>query len=196
MYVRAVKKNGNSHYLPCIVMAHANQTAVNFKDETMTLYGGAQFAKQLVEEGETIFLNITPPKPSIPGRSYAAVGPNIHAYLNQSGGCFSGRSPVVMADGSLRRLDSLVKGDKVLGGHSVVVLIKYTGFSGHLVRFGDYSFSSDQSGRRKELAVPYKRSRTGFSICIQWACVQFGFGERWGLCYSGRHSMCDVGAWP
>jgi len=121
------------HYLPCVVMAHRDQIAVNFKDAAMALYGGEQFAKRLVRQGEEIFLRITPPAPSIPG-----IGAHsMVRYMDASGGCLSGRSPVAMANGSTKRMDELVQGDAVLGGGRVAVLVMYTEFKGRLVRLGE-----------------------------------------------------------
>jgi hypothetical protein len=49
---------------------------------------------------------------------------NIAAYMDNSGPCFAGGGLVAMHDGTRRRVDGLLKGDVVLGGHTVVCVVR------------------------------------------------------------------------
>jgi hypothetical protein len=103
------------HYLPSLARAHLLQQCNNFKDPGIQFYGGVIF-KELRDKIEDIFVKLPPPKPSKNSNYGGGGGSNLSsmsAYYNASGGCIAGECLVSMADGSQKRVDQIVKGDKV-----------------------------------------------------------------------------------
>ena len=111
------------HYLPSVISAHRNQVCNNFKDQAIQGFGGEAFREHQARL-EKIFLSIPPPACSIvPAASrsyygsggvsatYSSVTPvDMSAYLNASGGCFSGLNKVNTPGGS-RLVRDVKKGD-------------------------------------------------------------------------------------
>jgi hypothetical protein len=58
-------KKWGIHYFYALKIAHANEMCSNFKDPGLQLYGGQLF-KNLQNTMDTVFINLPPPKPSIP----------------------------------------------------------------------------------------------------------------------------------
>eukprot|EP01104_Vermistella_antarctica_P019788 TRINITY_DN799_c0_g3_i2.p1 TRINITY_DN799_c0_g3~~TRINITY_DN799_c0_g3_i2.p1 ORF type:complete len:730 (-),score=183.45 TRINITY_DN799_c0_g3_i2:555-2744(-) len=109
------------HYIPSIVRAHQLQECNNFKDPGVQNYGGDLFTS-LRDEADDIFVKLPPPKPSKPVTKNTKTIRNMSRYHTASGGCFAGHNLATMADGSLKRLDQIRKGDKVLGGDVLCVV--------------------------------------------------------------------------
>lgn len=85
----------------------------NFKDPGIQFYGGELF-QALRDHNEKLFVQIPPPKPSVKGKGHAPLK-SMKKYYNRSGGCFAGEGLVEMADGSVKRVDEVVRGDLVRG---------------------------------------------------------------------------------
>eukprot|EP01113_Clastostelium_recurvatum_P003822 TRINITY_DN1168_c0_g1_i2.p1 TRINITY_DN1168_c0_g1~~TRINITY_DN1168_c0_g1_i2.p1 ORF type:complete len:809 (+),score=247.47 TRINITY_DN1168_c0_g1_i2:121-2547(+) len=112
-------------YLYSLVRAHAMQQCNNFKDPGIQHYGGKLF-NDLREEVEAIFVKLPPPKPSVArssgsrsfgggGGSRAAAAPvSMSSYYSSSTPCFAGECLVTMWDGSLKRVDAITKGDRIM----------------------------------------------------------------------------------
>jgi hypothetical protein len=113
------------HYLPSLSGAHASQVSNNCRDAGVQRYGGPVFRK-LREAFEDVFLELPPPVATY--RMQPAVQPptpvNIAAYMSNSGPCFEGGGMVAMSDGTHKRVDEVRKGDVVLGGRTVVCVVR------------------------------------------------------------------------
>lgn len=128
------------HYLPSLARAHLLQQCNNFKDPGIQFYGGQLF-ETIRDKVEDIFVKLPPPKPSVRARAYyggggatkASAAPlaSMRTYYDASGGCIAGECEVRMADGSVKRVDAVVRGDKVCaslssGAHAEVVCVVKT----------------------------------------------------------------------
>jgi len=126
------------HYLPSLSCAHLLQQCNNFKDPGIQFYGGAIFHTQR-DKIEDIFIKLPPPTPTRGASAYYGGGTTNSAplasmatYYNASGGCIAGECTVSMADGSQKRVEQIVKGDKVVssvtgaGSFSEVVCVVKT----------------------------------------------------------------------
>lgn len=102
-------KKWGYHYLPSLASAHLAQQCNNFKDPGVQLYGGNMF-KEYQSKAEDAFLQIPPIQRS---QCSQQIPKQMNAYYNQCGGCFSGGSTVIIADGTVKRLDCIRKGDLV-----------------------------------------------------------------------------------
>lgn len=118
------------HFLPSLMSAHLTQTCNNFKDPGVQRYGGDLF-QQLRDAADDIFCNMPaptpgprappPPTPSAapvmaapvarPAAAYEPV--HMAAYYDRYGGCIEGGACISMADGSLKRLVDVRRGDRV-----------------------------------------------------------------------------------
>jgi len=114
------------------------QQCHNFKDPGVQIYGGKLF-KELQNTADDIFCKLPPPKPSN-AKSYkttytssgtavttpANITPvtSMSTYYDAYGSCFNGEGLVAMADGSLKAVKDLIKGDIVAGNCQVVCLTK------------------------------------------------------------------------
>jgi len=116
------------HYLPAVIRAHLLQTCTNFKDPGLQVYGGWLFEK-LRTEGDDIFMSMPAPKPSRRGRdgrcrAQMSSSNFSRTYYNASNGCFKGDNTVELPDGSLKKLEDVVKGEVVRGaGGSLVTVV-------------------------------------------------------------------------
>jgi Mg-chelatase subunit ChlD len=125
------------HYLPSLGAAHLFQVSNNCKDPGVQVYGGALF-RALRADTEDIFLSLPPPVVMYayrmqPAHSYgssataptAPTAPNMAVYADYAGGsCFYGECPVAMHDGSTKRVKEVTTGDVVLGGATVVCVVR------------------------------------------------------------------------
>lgn len=110
------------HYLPSLAGAHARQVSNNCKDPGVQVYGGPVF-RRLREDCEDIFCKLPPPTPSYVLRT--AVRPvDMSVYIDHSGSCFEGGGLLAMHDGTRKRVDLVRAGDVVLGGHTVVCVVR------------------------------------------------------------------------
>ena len=114
------------HWLFSILRAHELQICNNFLDPGVQLYGGKLY-RELVEKANDIFNLLPPPEPSI--KKENTVQCYSMSYYNNpsSGSCFSGENLVEMANGQLKKVESIEKGDKVhtqYGEARVVCVLK------------------------------------------------------------------------
>ncbi|KAL9656854.1 hypothetical protein ABK040_004388 [Willaertia magna] len=115
-------KKWGVHYLPSLLRAHEQQQCNNFKDPGVQLYGGKLF-EELQNIADNVFLDLPPPKPSNAGsfnshtNSYSSfkysAPVSMSSYYDAGGSCFDGESTILMADGLLKKVCDLRKGDKV-----------------------------------------------------------------------------------
>jgi len=111
------------HYLPSISRSHALQQCSNFKDPGLQMYGGDIFAT-IRDEADDIFVALPPPTPTGYGRSASAAPVDMSSYYNASGGCFAGHCQVELANGTVKRVDALRKGDQVRGPADTVATMR------------------------------------------------------------------------
>ena len=135
-------KRWGGHYMRSYRRAQQIQRRLNFKDPGCLIYGGdeASLFGQCVVKGEELFMTLDPPQPTGSSRGYGssssaapAYDPAyLSAYLRtnsqaaQSGGCFHPETPVIMADNSVKQIQSLSPGDKVWtpqGAAAVIALV-------------------------------------------------------------------------
>ena len=114
------------HYLPSLQRAHHLQITNNFKDPGVQHYAGYLF-RDIQDMADDIFCKLPPPVPSNRGSSYSNGSQsgsyrssssssnqiNMSNYYSSSAPCFAGSSLVLMSNGSSRRVDSLIKGERV-----------------------------------------------------------------------------------
>ena len=138
-------KRWGGHYMRSYRRAQQIQRRLNFKDPGSLIYGGDEASPfgQCVAKGEEIFMTLEPPQPTGSSRGYGSSSSSgaapaydpayLSAYLSvqsqaaQSGGCFHPETPVLMADGSVKQIQSLNPADQVwtpLGSASVVAVVK------------------------------------------------------------------------
>jgi hypothetical protein len=110
------------HFLLSIANAHGEQVCNNFKDPGVQAYGGLLF-KKLVDAGSDIFTAIKPPKPSRKSHTGATIA-SMRTYYNASGPCFTANSQIAMANGYMKNVGDVVKGDELLNGYRVVCVVK------------------------------------------------------------------------
>jgi hypothetical protein len=129
------------HYMRSYRRAQQIQRRLNFKDPGSLIYGGDETSLfgQCVAKGEELFMTLDPPQPTGSSRynSSSSAAPAydpayLSAYLSQqsqaaqSGGCFHPETPVIMADNSVKQIQSLIPSDQVWTPHgpaSVVALV-------------------------------------------------------------------------
>ena len=111
------------HYMRSYVMAQKLQQCMNFKDPGLQIYGGDMF-KTIQDEGDKLFVELPPPKPSAPvqttlygyGGGAALVPASISSmavFHNSTGACFDGNSRIKMHDGELVPISAVRPGNKV-----------------------------------------------------------------------------------
>jgi hypothetical protein len=110
------------HYIPSLMRAHFLQVCTNFKDPGLQGYGGNLF-KTLQNEVDTLFIKLPPPEPTVKKPEYVAPA-SMASYYNYGGGCIAGHCMVTMADGSLKTVRSLRKGDLIKGSNGAVSAIR------------------------------------------------------------------------
>ena len=134
-YIEALKKDLNGqvtdgltdeyfnkwgkHFLLSLSRAHLRQQCLNFKDFGVQFYGGDLF-KQIRDEADTAFNKLPVPKSKV----YRGVTPaTMSSYNYSGGGCFDGEGLVKMADGSIRSIKELFKGDIVCSLNSTAKVV-------------------------------------------------------------------------
>ncbi|EAR87575.1 von willebrand factor type A domain protein, putative (macronuclear) [Tetrahymena thermophila SB210] len=100
------------HYLPSLLRAHQIQQCNNFKDPGVQHYGGKLF-NQIRDKADEAFLKIPPPKPSIKKQGQAPKSVNMASYYNNSAPCFDGNCLVKMANGDIKKVMDIRKGDLI-----------------------------------------------------------------------------------
>jgi len=106
------------HYLPALARAYLNSTCTNFKDKALQTFTSPLF-ERLRDEGDKIFMEIPPPTPSRGGVRMTSAA-YTRSYNNSSNPCFHGDSLVLMADGSMKRVGDVKKGDRVGKSRGIV----------------------------------------------------------------------------
>jgi Mg-chelatase subunit ChlD len=112
------------HYLPSLAAAHAHQVSNNCKDPGVQVYGGPMF-RRLREDFEDIFCKLPPPTPSYVLQPAVRAIVDMSMYIDNSrGSCFEGGGLLEMHDGTRKRVDGVRPRDVVLGGHTVVCVVR------------------------------------------------------------------------
>jgi len=99
--------------------AHLFQQCNNFKDPGVQQYGGSLF-KKLQGEADDIFCKLAPPKPSGVG---GATVYSMSLFHNCNDPCFSGEGLVRLVGGETKRVDEIVRGDRVEGPNNTISTI-------------------------------------------------------------------------
>jgi uncharacterized protein YegL len=118
-------KKWGEFYLNQLARSLNQQIKPNFKDEAC-VFGGTIFT-ECVDKASDIFDNLPPPTPSLINQQQStsvyrslATNPqpnrpiNMSAYNNAGGGCFDSYCNITMADGSVKILKDLKKGDIIM----------------------------------------------------------------------------------
>jgi len=109
------------HYIRSLTLAHMNQQCNNFKDPGVQHFGGSLFSK-IRDHADDVFCNLPPPKPTARVRPYSSTATSSNAplrvttmrqYSNSSTPCFHGNCVVRMADGKLKKVSMIKKGDTI-----------------------------------------------------------------------------------
>jgi len=139
-------KKWGCHYLPSLMRAHQLQQCNNFKDPGIQLYGGKLF-QTLRDEVDDIFVKLPPPEPTFPidqgggyrsGHGGSSPAPfsgftfaapvSMSVYHDHDNPCFDGECLVSMADGTLKKVKHVAKGDSIattaLKSAEVVCVVK------------------------------------------------------------------------
>ena len=117
------------HYLRSLSDAYENEICNNFKDKGVSNFGGELF-NSLRDEISDIFDSLPPPKATIPVCTYGSTnmrggGPppptrslqpvqSMASYNYSGGGCCAKGSHIEMADNTLRKVEDINTGDKVI----------------------------------------------------------------------------------
>jgi len=118
----AAFKKWGKHFLPSLIRAHLLQQCNNFKDPGVQNYGGEMFSK-IRDKVDDIFVKLPPPKQSVKKAGPQPVIKSMAKFYNAHGGCIAGDCTVLMADGSLRLIKDLKKGDEIMGSNGQAVKI-------------------------------------------------------------------------
>lgn len=117
------------HYLPSLMYAHVYQVCNNFKDIGPQVYGGSLF-KLLRDEADTLFSNLPPPKPSTTiSPPMAHQQSNVRStfsmrYFNNCRNvCFHGNGMVRLFGGHKKKVEAIVKGDRVESMNGAVATV-------------------------------------------------------------------------
>ncbi len=107
------------HYMRAYLRAQQLQQCMNFKDPGLQIYGGDLF-HALQDAGDTAFASLPVPKASLLRPSYGATAAapaasltSMSVFHNASSGCFAPNTGILLADGTRKTIDSLVRGDSV-----------------------------------------------------------------------------------
>ena len=121
------------HYIRSLTLAHMNQQCNNFKDPGVQHFGGKLFSK-IRDMADDIFCSLPPPKPTAVRshyRSRRVASTNntsrittMRNYSDASAPCFHGNCVVRMADGKLKKVSKMVKGDKIVTGSGSIGTIR------------------------------------------------------------------------
>lgn len=111
------------HYLPSLMNAHLAQQCNNFKDAGVQAYGKGRLFALLQDEADDIFGKLPPPSRKIE---------SMRVFNNVGGGCFAGSCLVRLANGSVKLVSEVRKGDRLATGATradaatVVCVVKTT----------------------------------------------------------------------
>lgn len=120
-------KRWGVYYLDQLARSLNQQMKPNFKDEGC-VFGGENF-NNIVDRSSDIFDTLPPPSPSLITRSHGSNNSsstpmyrglsnpapiNMSAYNDPHGGCFDSNCSITMSDGSIKSLNKVKKGDKVM----------------------------------------------------------------------------------
>jgi len=99
------------HYLPAFIEAHKHRMTTNFKDATLQGYATPN-TRSFIDHGEAIFLEITPPKPSINNSYRIPINGRhfVEGTMYSQGGCFGPDTELTKSDGLSVLIKDVVKG--------------------------------------------------------------------------------------
>ena len=110
------------NYIYSLMFAHKEQRCNNFKDKSVSIYGGTLFGT-IVDNIDEIYANMESPKPSntIRNCDITTRGAGItkgatfrNSFHNASGGCFHENSNVYIYPNNIKKCKDIVKGDLVM----------------------------------------------------------------------------------
>jgi len=128
----AIYGKWGKNYLYSLMFAHKEQRCNNFKDKSVSVYGGTLF-NELVDKIDEIYANMKPPKPSNQVRNCdvstksngITKNPTTDSVLqfkqsfhNASGGCFHENSDVHVYPNNIKKCKEIVKGDMVFTNYN------------------------------------------------------------------------------
>jgi uncharacterized protein YegL len=128
----AIYGKWGKNYLYSLMFAHKEQRCNNFKDKSVSVYGGTLF-NELVDKIDEIYANMEPPKPSNQVRNCdvstksngITKNPTTDGVLqfkqsfhNASGGCFHENSDVHVYPNNIKKCKEIVKGDMVFTNYN------------------------------------------------------------------------------
>jgi len=128
----AIYGKWGKNYLYSLMFAHKEQRCNNFKDKSVSVYGGTLF-NELVDKIDEIYANMEPPKPSNQVRNCdvstksngITKNPTTDSVLqfkqsfhNASGGCFHENSDVHVYPNNIKKCKEIVKGDMVFTNYN------------------------------------------------------------------------------
>jgi hypothetical protein len=122
------------HYLQTLHQAYRNQVCTNFKDAGLQGFT-SPYRTGIIEALDTVFNGLPPQPPTGEVPRSAAPLQSMAAYNNSDDPCFAGWSLVRLLDGSVKRVDAIVKGDRMANGGTILAVVRtYTGGTAALVR--------------------------------------------------------------
>lgn len=115
------------HYIYSFTNAVFNQINNNFKDPYLQHFGGSMY-KELESQIVELVANMPPPQPSRTYRGQTYSVRSMESFNNRSNPCFSGVNNVSMADGTMKKVRDIQKGDivKTHNGDATVVCVVMT----------------------------------------------------------------------
>jgi hypothetical protein len=110
-------------------MAQGLEECMNFKDPGLQIYGGASFARHR-DAGDTLFVNLPPMvepvfvQPSYGAPTIAVQRPvvSMASYHDSGGSCFTGETPILLADGTSIPASAVRRGDRVKTLHHIAIV--------------------------------------------------------------------------
>lgn len=122
------------HYLQTLHQAYRNQLCTNFKDAGLQAWT-SPYRTGIIEALDTVFNGLPPQPPTGEVPRSAAPLQSMAAYNNSDDPCFAGWSLVQLFDGSVKRVDAIVKGDRMANGGTILAVVRtYTAGTAALVR--------------------------------------------------------------
>eukprot|EP00730_Choanoeca_flexa_P003172 TRINITY_DN11315_c0_g2_i1.p1 TRINITY_DN11315_c0_g2~~TRINITY_DN11315_c0_g2_i1.p1 ORF type:complete len:873 (+),score=222.61 TRINITY_DN11315_c0_g2_i1:1578-4196(+) len=108
-------------YILSLASAYLHHARHNFKDKAVQMFGGP-FFRQVADEMSDVYDTLPTPKPSRTEGRQLTTGAAINT---PAGGCYSEGSLVAMADGTEKRCDAIVAGDRLRNGGVVAKVARF-----------------------------------------------------------------------
>jgi hypothetical protein len=166
------------HYMRAYIRAQQLQQCMNFKDPGLQIYGGELF-HALQDEGDRLFCELPPPTPSITHRYGGSYGSGVAGapiasmsiFHNASAGCFAPNTQIRLANGELKEIVNLRRGDIVWtpSGNATVCA---------LVICSSYNRAQPMTMLDGLVITPYHPVRRESTAPWQFPCDIMGFADR------------------